>query len=308
MARRGVAGALPRTGLHRESGYFLLDPVLHPRGPDDASPCTDLVSAGGGDLHLVSCRQRYGASAWAGCRARTQWVLAQLREPTHCPRRQRLLHRQDRNERMNLSVALKLGRISNLPTVWSKCWSGTSPAARSRMHDSRCCWSRCPVLRGRHVSERCIRSRVRRKGASSGRFLRRSECNSGVRLRLRHAGAGPATARPGGLRIRHWHWMVHWQPAARSLRPSSPMTLAQEQSAESAGHGAVSVLVYLTAAFAFSAAAPAAVYIGAVMLLCHLIGLTYAAKPEHLGQLRASGRSGFSLSRSSTASCWHCSP
>jgi 4-hydroxybenzoate polyprenyltransferase len=49
--------------------------------------------------------------------------------------------------------------------------------------------------------------------------------------------------------------------------------------------GMCRMLVYLAAAFAFSAAPPVVVYLAAGVLVCHLIGLTYAAKQEHLGQL-----------------------
>ena len=45
------------------------------------------------------------------------------------------------------------------------------------------------------------------------------------------------------------------------------------------------MLVYLTAALAVSAIVPQPVIAAAVVLLCYLIGLTYAAKKEHLGRL-----------------------
>ena len=49
--------------------------------------------------------------------------------------------------------------------------------------------------------------------------------------------------------------------------------------------GACRMLVYLTAALAVSAIVPQPVVLAAVVLLCYLIGLTYAAKKEHLGRL-----------------------
>ena len=45
------------------------------------------------------------------------------------------------------------------------------------------------------------------------------------------------------------------------------------------------MLVYLTAAFAVAVVIPEQVVVAAVVLLCYLIGLTYAAKKEHLGRL-----------------------
>jgi 4-hydroxybenzoate polyprenyltransferase len=47
--------------------------------------------------------------------------------------------------------------------------------------------------------------------------------------------------------------------------------------------GVCRMLVYLTAALAVVAVVPSQVMIAAVVLLCYLIGLTYAAKKEHLG-------------------------
>jgi hypothetical protein len=45
------------------------------------------------------------------------------------------------------------------------------------------------------------------------------------------------------------------------------------------------MLVYLSAAFAVAAVLPRDVYVAATVLLCYLIGLTYAAKKEHLGRI-----------------------
>ena len=45
------------------------------------------------------------------------------------------------------------------------------------------------------------------------------------------------------------------------------------------------MLVYLTAALAVTAVVPQQVIVAAVILLCYLIGLTFAAKKEHLGRL-----------------------
>src|SRR5690606_3584352 len=49
--------------------------------------------------------------------------------------------------------------------------------------------------------------------------------------------------------------------------------------------GLCRMLVYLCAAFSVAAVLPRDVYVAAVVLLCSLIGLTYAAKKEHLGRL-----------------------
>jgi 4-hydroxybenzoate polyprenyltransferase len=49
--------------------------------------------------------------------------------------------------------------------------------------------------------------------------------------------------------------------------------------------GLCRVFVYLGAAYSVALALPATVWLAATALLCHLIGLTYAAKQEHLDRI-----------------------
>jgi 4-hydroxybenzoate polyprenyltransferase len=49
--------------------------------------------------------------------------------------------------------------------------------------------------------------------------------------------------------------------------------------------GLCRVFVYLTAAFSIALVLPTTVYLAATALLCHLIGLTYIAKQEHLDRI-----------------------
>jgi hypothetical protein len=49
--------------------------------------------------------------------------------------------------------------------------------------------------------------------------------------------------------------------------------------------GVCRMLVYLCAAYAVQTTVPDTVYIAATVLLCYLIGLTYAAKQEHLARI-----------------------
>jgi len=57
--------------------------------------------------------------------------------------------------------------------------------------------------------------------------------------------------------------------------------------------GLCRVLVYLTASFSLAVLLPMAVYLAAIALLCHLIGLTYIAKQEHLDRIGALWPLGF---------------
>ena len=50
--------------------------------------------------------------------------------------------------------------------------------------------------------------------------------------------------------------------------------------------GLCRVLVYLAAALAFAVPPPAILWLAALLLLCYLIGLTYVAKQENLGEVR----------------------
>jgi 4-hydroxybenzoate polyprenyltransferase len=83
--------------------------------------------------------------------------------------------------------------------------------------------------------------------------------------------------------------MTQWRPVTAGLalagaivfynwhhknNPLSPLVM-----------GVCRMLVYLTAALAVSMVVPVQVICAAVVLLCYLIGLTYAAKKEHLGRL-----------------------
>ena len=120
-------------------------------------------------------------------------------------------------ERLNLSLALRLGRISNLPTVWTNVLVGALLAGgsladpRLPLSDGRA----VAVLRGRHVPQRCLRSRVR-CAASPGAAdpLGPGVGAAGVRHRLRAAGV-----RHGG-RDRRESWCGrHALPGLRSPRP-----------------------------------------------------------------------------------------
>jgi len=50
--------------------------------------------------------------------------------------------------------------------------------------------------------------------------------------------------------------------------------------------GLCRVLVYLAVGLAFAVPPPAVLWLGALLLLCYLIGLTYVAKQETLGEVR----------------------
>ncbi len=190
---------------------------------------------------------------------------------------------------MNLAIALKLGRISNLPTVWTNVLVGALLAGGSLTD------ARLPLLLvsmslfyvgGMFLNDaydRDFDAKARPdRPIPSGQVSAAQVFAFGFGMLfaglalLAQVGYGAA----GG---------TGWRPAAAGIalvlaivaydrwhknNPLGPLIM-----------GLCRVFVYLGAAFAFSVAPPAAVYIGAAVLLCHLIGLTFAAKKEHLGRL-----------------------
>lgn len=198
---------------------------------------------------------------------------------------------------MNLSVALKLGRISNLPTVWSNVLVGALLAGGSLAD------ARLPLLLVSlslfYVGGMFLNDAFDREFDAKARPER--PIPSGQVSAAQVFGFGYGMLVLGLLLLTQVGYGfgsgTGWRPLAagsalaaailaydrwHKSNPLSPLVM-----------GLCRVLVYFTAAFAFSAAPPAAVYVGAAVLLCHLIGLTYAAKQEHLGQLESVWPLGF---------------
>ncbi len=190
---------------------------------------------------------------------------------------------------MKLSLALRLGRISNLPTVWTNVLVGFLLAGGA-IDDAR-----LPLLMlalslfyvggmflndafdrdfdARHRPERPI---------PSGQVSAREVFGAGFGLlALGLATVALASRGPDGTPA--WRALVSAAALAGTIvlydahhkdNPLSPVVM-----------GLCRVLVVLTAACGVSAALPGSVLLAAVMLLCHLIGLTYLAKQEHLSRV-----------------------
>ena len=187
------------------------------------------------------------------------------------------------------AVALKLGRISNLPTVWTNTMVGVTLAGGSAVD------SRLPLLlvalslfyvAGMFLNDAFdrefdARSRPDRP-IPSGQITARAVFASGYAMMgaalLLLIVAGYAYAAGTGWRA----------PAAGATlgaaivlydsyhknNPLSPVLM-----------GVCRVLVYVTAALAIANELAANLWIAALVLLSYLIGLTYTAKREHLNEL-----------------------
>ena len=104
--RRRMAGAFPRADLSRAAAGLLDHPGVPPRDPGAAPARADLPAPRGRDLYL----------------GRAAGALPADRRGERDRARARLGGRAAR--RMNLAVALRLGRVSNLPTVWTNALAG----------------------------------------------------------------------------------------------------------------------------------------------------------------------------------------
>lgn len=190
---------------------------------------------------------------------------------------------------MKWSVALTLGRVSNLPTVWTNALAGVVLAGGAA-GDARVPWillamSLCYVggmylndafdrgFDARHRPERPIPS-----GAVSARTVFTAGFGmlaAGVAL-LAWLGLGyqQGTGWPplaAGVALAG---TIVWYDLHHKNNPAGPLLM-----------GLCRALVYVAAACVVLARPPAAVYVGALLLLGYLIGLTYIARQEHLGRV-----------------------
>lgn len=190
---------------------------------------------------------------------------------------------------MNLGLALRLGRISNLPTVWTNVLVGVmlcgGSLAEPRLALLLLALSLFYVggmflndafdrdFDARHRPERPIPSgQVSAREVFVAGFGLLGLGMIGVALASRGpsgVSAWPAVASSAGLAA-----AIVFYDANHKDNPLSPLIM-----------GLCRVLVVVTAALTVTTQLPAAVLMAAGALLCHLIGLTYIAKQEHLDRI-----------------------
>jgi hypothetical protein len=191
---------------------------------------------------------------------------------------------------MNLAVALRLGRVSNLPTVWTNTLTGIvlagGNAAERRTLPLIVALSLFYVagmyLNDAYDAEIDARERPERP-IPSGEVSAETVFTAGfatMALGLAllfwtgYGFAGGTEIGPvmGGLGLGA---AIVLYNRRHKDNPLSPVLM-----------GICRVLVYVTAGLAFVPDLPTPLWIGAVLLLCYLIGLTYVAKQETLGEVR----------------------
>lgn len=190
---------------------------------------------------------------------------------------------------MNLRLALQLGRISNLPTVWSNVLVGALLAGGSLAD------ARLPLLMlaaslfyigGMFLNDAFDRGfdalHRPERPIPSGQVSARQVFSYGfAMLGLGIVGVAVASRGPDGMPA--WRALAAGAALAGAIvlydahhkgNPLSPLVM-----------GLCRVFVVLTAAFSVAATLTMAVVLAALALLCHLIGLTYIAKQEHLDRI-----------------------
>ncbi len=189
---------------------------------------------------------------------------------------------------MTLGVWLRLGRVSNLPTVWTNTLAGSALAASTLalpigVSAALCLGLSAFYVGGMYLNDAFDREIDRKERPErpipSGTVRASTVFTIGFLLLLLGVGTsfwmargldpahGPRTLLSGfALAAVIILYNLH-----HKRNPLSPLLM-----------GLCRVLVYVTAACAAAGAPSQAVWLGAAALLSHLIGLTYAAKQENL--------------------------
>jgi 4-hydroxybenzoate polyprenyltransferase len=190
---------------------------------------------------------------------------------------------------MSWQVALRLGRVSNLPTVWTNTATGivlaggalASPATLPLLLALSLFYVGGMYLNDAFDARIDAIERPERP-IPSGRVSARAVFAAGFAmlaggvLLLLWIGYGLAGTGPwpglGGVALAGAIVLYDWHHKANPLSPALM--------------GLCRVLVYLAAGLAFAVPPPALLWLAALLLLCYLIGLTYVAKQENLGEVK----------------------
>jgi len=190
---------------------------------------------------------------------------------------------------VNWPVALKLGRVSNLPTVWTNVLVGVVVVGGA-IGDPRVPWlvlalSLCYVA-GMFLNDAFDRG-------FDARHRPERPIPSGEVTAATVFGAGFAMLAAG---VAVLAWVGYGFPEATGWRPvAAGLVLAaaivfydwyhEQNRLSPVVMGLCRMLVYLTAGYAIAVDLPDRLLQAGLLLFCYLIGLTYIAKQEHLGRV-----------------------
>jgi hypothetical protein len=190
---------------------------------------------------------------------------------------------------MKLAVAFRLGRVSNLPTVWSNVFVGAALAGAASA-DLRLGLLLVSLslfyVGGMYLNDAfdsAFDAAARpERPIPSGQVTAQQVYFAGFAM----LALGIALLAFVGFKFEPF---TGWRPVISGVALAIAITFYnwhhKENPLSPLVMGICRMLVYLSAALAVTAVLPARVYVAAAVLLCYLIGLTYAAKKEHLDRL-----------------------
>ncbi len=192
---------------------------------------------------------------------------------------------------MNLSVALRLGRVSNLPTVWTNVFTGVALAGAAAAD------ARLVILLVSlslfYVGGMFLNDAFDREFDTKARPERPIPSGQVSAVQVYAVGFGMLAVGVGLLAWAGYGFepFTQWRPVLAGIvlaiavtfynwhhkdNPLSPLVM-----------GVCRLLVYVAAAYSVASVPRQPVFVAAIVLLCYLIGLTYTAKQEHLDRLEA---------------------
>jgi 4-hydroxybenzoate polyprenyltransferase len=192
---------------------------------------------------------------------------------------------------MNWQVALRLGRVSNLPTVWSNSLAGLVLAGGGAALDI------SPGLSPQLILGLIL---IMSLFYTGGMYLNDAfdQHIDAAERPERPIPSGQISARTVyicgygmlalGIAALFW-WGRGWAPGLTGMALAGAIVYYdwrhKTDPVGPAWMGLCRVLIYLAAAFMVTAKPPLILYLGALALFCYLIGLTYIAKQENLGKI-----------------------
>lgn len=192
---------------------------------------------------------------------------------------------------MKLEVALKLGRVSNLPTVWTNVFTGVALAGTAAAD------ARLAILLVSlslfYVGGMFLNDAFDSAFDAASRPERPIPSGYVSAAQVYAVGFGMLVVGVGLLAWAGYGFepFTQWRPVLAGIALAAAITFYnwhhKDNPLSPLVMGVCRLLVYLAAAYAVASILPRPVFVAAIMLLCYLIGLTYTAKQEHLDRLGA---------------------
>lgn len=192
---------------------------------------------------------------------------------------------------MKLAVAFKLGRVSNLPTVWTNVFAGVALAGAATAD------VRLAILLVSlslfYVGGMFLNDAFDSAFDAKARPERPIPSGQVSAVQVYIVGGGMLVV---GVGLLAWTGygiepFTQWRPMLAGIALAAAITFYnwhhKDNPLSPLVMGVCRLLVYVAAAFAVTSVLPQPVMIAATVLLCYLIGLTYTAKQEHLDRLGA---------------------